>query len=169
MLEKLAEALNAIHRVPTQLLIVLAVASSFILFIPEDLAVTLAVDEFRKSYRIYLGPGLVVVGAWLVARLLAAIARPLQERKKLRKLHEGLSTLTPQEKGYLVAFIHDENTTINVPVEDGIIGGLLARRIVFRSSNVFDFVDGVPYNLQPWARARLLANPRLLDGAARRP
>ena len=75
MSEKVAEVLNAISRVPTQLLLALAVSSAFILFIPEDLASTLAVDEFRKSYRIYLGPGLVVISAWLVARAVAAAAR----------------------------------------------------------------------------------------------
>ena len=165
MIEKLSEALNAISRVPTQLLVVVAVAAGLVLFFPEKLASTLAVDDFRKTYRLFVGPAFLLVMAWLVARLFTTLARPLQKRARLRKLHKRLEMLTPEEKGYLAPYVEKAATTINVAVEDGIIGGLLARGIVYRSSNVFDLVDGVPYNLQPWARAHLQSNVHLLEGA----
>lgn len=166
---KLSDALNAIHRVPIQLLVVLALAIALILFIPEDIAATLALDQFRTNYRIYLGPGLVVIGAWLATRLVVELGVLMKERQNQKNLHQRLFTLTQEEKGYLAVFIEKGATTINVPVEDGIIGGLLAKRIVFRSSNAFNLVDGVPYNLQTWARTYLDANPHLLAGAVGRP
>lgn len=125
--------------------------------------------SFRKTYRVFLGPGLLVIGAWLVARTVAACAGPLRERKRLLSLRQVLSTLTSEEKGYLSAYIDGGRTTIHFQVDDGIIGGLLARKIVFRSSNMFDLVDGVPYNLQPWAREQLESNRQLLDGATGQP
>lgn len=169
MLEKISEFLSAINRVPVLLLVALGAADAFILFIPEPLAAILAVDEFRKTYRIYLGPGLVVVGAWLLARLLATVATPLKQRRNLRNLQNSLATLTAQEKGYLAEFMETGRTTILVPLEDGIIGSLVARKIAYRASNVFDVVEGVPYSLQPWARQYLQANPHVLEGAAGRP
>ncbi|OYW38938.1 MAG: hypothetical protein B7Z35_05795 [Hydrogenophilales bacterium 12-61-10] len=169
MIEKLAEAINALHRIPTQLLLVAGLAAGFILFIPEFLATTLAVDGFRKEYRVFLGPGLVLVAAWLLARLFIAATGHLRERENLRKLMEQLNDLTSQEKGYLATFIVAGNTTIYVAMDDGIIGGLRARNIVYRSSNIFTQLNGIPYNLQPWAREHLSENPQLLEGAEGRP
>lgn len=115
MSEKVAEVLNAISRVPTQLLLALAVTSAFILFIPEDLASTLAVDEFRKSYRIYLGPGLVLIGAWLVARAVTAAGGLFKQRKIQSLGRQSLESLAAEEKGYLAVFISEESTTIYAP------------------------------------------------------
>lgn len=165
MLEKFSEILGAINRVPVLLLVALGAATAFILFAPEPLAAVLAVDEFRKAYRIYLGPGLVLVGAWLLARLLAIAAIPLKQWRNLRNLQSGLATLTAEEKGYLAEFMQTGRTTILLPIEDGIIGSLVARKIVYRASNVFHVVEGVPYSLQPWARQHLEANLHILDGA----
>ncbi len=165
MFEKVAEAISAIHRLPTQLLAVAGIAAAVILFIPEHLAATLAVDSFRQTYRTFLGPGLVVVTAWLSWRLLAALSGPLREHLTLQKLKKRLHNLTPEEKGYLATFVLGQNNTIYLPVDDGIIGGLKARGIVYRSSNLFHVLEGVPYNLHPWARDHLSANPELLLGA----
>lgn len=169
MLAKASELLNAINRIPTLLLVALGASAAFILFIPESLAATLALDEFRRTHRIYLGPGLVVVGAWLVTRLLAMAAAPLKQRRNLRQLQNSLATLTAEEKGYIAEFVETGRATVLVPMEDGIMGSLMSRRIVYRSSNVFDVVEGVPYSLQPWARQYLEANPHVLDGAEGRP
>jgi hypothetical protein len=47
----------------------------------------------------------------------------------------------------------------------GIAGGLVAKRILFRSSNIFNMIQGPPHNIQPWAKARLIEKPELLEGA----
>jgi hypothetical protein len=52
-----------------------------------------------------------------------------------------------------------------IPMENGVIGGLQAKEVVFQSSNVFDITEGIPYNLQTWARQYLNENPALLNGA----
>lgn len=169
MLEKTVELFNAINRFPTLLLIALGASAVFILFIPEPLAATLALDEFRKTYRIFLGPGLVVVGAWLLTRLVAIAVTPIKHWRNLRRLQNTLSTLTVEEKGYLAEFVVTGRTVVLVPLEDGIIGSLVARQIVYRSSNLFNIVEGVPYSLQPWARRYLEANLDILKHAAASP
>ena len=76
-----------------------------------------------------------------------------------------LDFLTPEEQGYLTPYVKDSVNTQKFPVEDGVVGGLLTKGIVYRSSNVFDMVEGVPYNIQPWAKAYLLRHPELLADA----
>ncbi len=168
MLEKLSEALNAVKSLPTQLLVVVAIAVGFILFVPQSWAASLALDKFRDEYRVFLGPTLVLVSAWLLARAIGAAVEPIRERNNLRKLAKQLEDLTPEEQGYLLAFMEGA-TTINVSMEDGIAGGLKAQRIIYRSSNVFNALEGVPYNLQPWARDHLTLHPELLANAQGRP
>lgn len=52
---------------------------------------------------------------------------------------------------------------------DGVAGGLAAKGIIYRSSNVINLIDGVPHNLQPWARLFLSTHPEVLDDAAQMP
>ena len=77
--------------------------------------------------------------------------------------------LTPEEKGYLVSYIEGQQNTIYVGLDDGIMGGLTAKGITYRSSNMGDLLNGVAFNLQPWARSYLEENRYLLDGYAGKP
>lgn len=45
---------------------------------------------------------------------------------------------------------------------DGVVGGLEAQRILYRSSNVGD-LDEWAYNIQPWAWEHLKSSPGLLE------
>ena len=44
------------------------------------------------------------------------------------------------------------------------MSGLEAKGITYRASNMGDMLRGFAFNLQPWAREHLEANPNLLDG-----
>ena len=164
MLDTVNKFLENLKSVPTELLIVLALALGTILFVPTNIAEVLAVDGFRLSFRHFLGPALILVSCWLAARLLKALLKPIQQRRSRQRRVQQLQALTSEERGYLAAFIEEGCNTIHVPVEDGVAGGLLAKGIIYRASNVFDMVEGVPYNLQPWAREYLSENRHLLEG-----
>jgi hypothetical protein len=71
-----------------------------------------------------------------------------------------LGTLTFDEKQFLRPFIINGENTVNAPISDGVSGGLVAKRIVYRSSNVF-YGFNAPFNLQPMARRLLTEKPRL--------
>jgi hypothetical protein len=45
----------------------------------------------------------------------------------------------------------------------------MARRIIFRTSNMFSLVEGAPLNLQPWVRDYVTAHPEILADAEGRP
>jgi hypothetical protein len=169
MFDKVTDLFSAISRVPTQFLLAVAVAGGLVLFVPDQVASLLAVGEFRDAFRIYLGPSFLLVISWIVMRTFSRIQRRFEAAARQRRRCGLLETLTPEEQGYLVAYIAEDRTTIYLPIDDGIIGGLLARNIVYRSSSLVDPFNGVPYNLQPWARSHLRANEHLLADAAGRP
>jgi hypothetical protein len=166
MLETVNKVLENLKSVPTELLIVFALALGTILFVPADVAAILAIDGFRDSFRHFLGPAFILVACWLAARFLMTLFKPIQQWRLQRRRVQQLHALTSDEKGYLSPFIEDGRNTIQAPMEDGVAGGLLVKAIIYRASNVFDVVEGVPYNLQPWAREYLSKHPYLLEGAA---
>lgn len=165
----LAKLLEAITKVPTALILALLVAISIMLFIPAPLAQTLALDGFRASYRIVLGPSWLLLVSIVGTKLILFLTRGIATRRALQARKKQLHDLTPEEKGYLAAYIEGQANTIHVDMSDGIAGGLLLKGIIYRASNTFDMLKGVPFNLHPWARTCLTQNPDLLEGAEGRP
>jgi hypothetical protein len=47
-------------------------------------------------------------------------------------------------------------------MDDGVIQGLVAEKILYRSANVGSLITGFAYNVQPWAWDFLNANPHVL-------
>ena len=75
-----------------------------------------------------------------------------------------LHQLTPEEKGYLVPFIDKQQNSVYVGMDDGVMAGLVTKRITYRASNMGHVFKGFAYNLQPWARTYLEQNSELLGG-----
>jgi len=168
-MDKVAALLDALKSIPTQLLVAVAIALGLVLFLPNDVAAMLAVDSFRQSFRVFLGPSFIVVCSFLLARAGAFALVPFRQRQNRKALEARLSMLTAEEKGYLAPFILGGQNTIHVSHTDGIAGGLRAKEILYLGSNMFSLVEGMPLNMQPWARRHLEANTHLLEGAAGRP
>lgn len=169
MIEPVTKFLEVIAKVPASLLVALLVAVSVTLFAPDPLAQALALDGFRTSYRAVLGPTWLLLASIVGTKIILYFTRGVAGRSALRTRRKQLHELTPEEKGYLAPFIVEEENTIYVDMSDGIAGGLHHKGIIYRASNVFDMLKGVPYNLQPWAREYLAQHPQLLEGAAGRP
>jgi hypothetical protein len=142
--------------------------TGFILFAPPDLAGRLDVEAMRVEHNALIGLSfLVSLSLSLVStgQAFLKLARTLWERGALtRRRRQNLQSLTPAEKAYLLPFIESGENTQHWPMNDGIAGGLLSKKILYRSSSIFDMIKGIPYNLQPWARDALTRNPELLQG-----
>jgi len=85
-------------------------------------------------------------------------------RSSFDRREQLLHKLLPEEKGILGPYVKDGVTSYMFDMGNGIVGGLVDGDILFRSSNVGE-VYSFPYNLRPWAREYLEANPHLLVGA----
>jgi hypothetical protein len=169
MLDKPQWIVNAIKDVPSSFLVAVCVSLGIILFVPAGIAAMLGVDTFRQTFRVFLGPSFILVASWLIARFLGSLGNPFQRYIAERKVRKYLRELTPEEKGYLKPFIADGKNTIHTTAEDGISGGLAAKRIIYCPSREYDLVEGVPFNLNPSARRHLEKNPDLLKSAKGKP
>ena len=176
MFEALSGFLSGLKQASPALLLGFALASGLVLFSPESFVATLGLDSFRRDNKPYIGGSFVVSIALLVSQLIfstGTLIRALLAKRQARKKaaqaeidrQKRLQELTPDEKAYLIPYVlHDENTQ-HFQIEDGVAGGLLAKSIIYQASKVGSIVEGWAYNIQPWAKAFLQANPDLLDGA----
>lgn len=162
-----------LETIPAVLLLMLAAATGTVLFAPASLLEKLFLDQFRAAYGIYVGVTFLLLVALLASRIVLATARLFSQFQSSRKIRSdrtmALEQLTPEEKGYLAAYIIEQKNTVYVGLEDGVKGGLVSKKICHLSSRMVDFLDGAAFNLQPWAREHLSANPHLLEGAVGEP
>lgn len=176
MLETVTTFLTAIKQTTPVILLGVVIAASVGVFGSDGLMASLGLAELRTQYRPYLGGTLVLASSVLIAQGLAAIGRLvpsyLEKRRKKRRAAEALAqmqdalhSLTPDEKAYLLPFAIEEQNTLYFQIEDGVAGGLVAKHILFRSSNIGHMRSGFAHNIQPWAREYLVGNRHLLEGA----
>lgn len=169
MNEALLKILERLEKVSITLLATLCVTLGFLIFVSDPIADRLKVLAFRNDYAVFLGPTFLLLSALLLARIIGEVTNLFKVRRVAHNRNKQLNFLTPEEKGYLCEFVIKGRNTINVGIDDGIMGGLVAKQICYLSSKVFDMLEGASYNLQPWARSYLDRNPRLLDGAEGEP
>ncbi|MFK3660043.1 superinfection exclusion B family protein [Scandinavium sp. NPDC088450] len=160
--------LDFFRKIPTALLVAITCGLSLILFLPESLAAKVAVDGFRKEYRNFIGPAFLLAVSFLVARVYQFFHDLYGDRQRQKVRISYLEKLTPEEKGYLWSYIIDGENSLMCGPDDGVMGGLVAKRITYRAANVGSMIDGFAFNLQPWAREHLQSNTHLLDGAVGR-
>ncbi len=168
-IETVTGLLATIRQTGPLVFLAVALASGIIIFAPIDFATTLGLIEFRNEYRSVLGATFLLSSALVVVNALYKIGMWVGKRarwhRNAKALNKHLEDLTAEERGYLVPYVLGDVTTQHFLIEDGIAGGLVAKNIIYRSSNVFGILQGPAYNMQPWAKARLRDHPELLEGA----
>jgi hypothetical protein len=171
MTENFGRLLTAVaKRAPAPMLGV-AIACTLVIFLPGDAAGKLGIEDFRTEYKGFLGWGFIFGWSYLLAALIwrgkeyvsDKIAEHRMQRARERSLHE----LTAEEKGYLAEFLAGRNTIYCEP-SDGVAGGLVAKGVMYGPTHVYEILEGVPLNIQPWARRYLEEHPELLNGARKR-
>ncbi len=134
-----------------------------------------SVSESRLSRRNFLYSALAarrlchLGGRWFSAKVRYSLFSKRKAQQSLRAKQESLRNLTPDEKAYLVPYIRDQSNTQYFQLEDGISNGLVAKQILYRAANIGSLMTGWAFNLQPWVREYLAANPDVLDGASESP
>jgi hypothetical protein len=166
MFEAAGAVIAAVIKAGVPIYVAALIASSLMLFVPDTIAQQIGVVEFRQLYRGYLGGAFVASISLLAAYGLSATSDVINNRlddRRLRRLTlKTLSMLTSDEKRFLRGFIVEGENTVYAAISDGVSGGLVAKRLVYRSSNIIQGFNA-PFNLQPIARKLLTENPRLLD------
>jgi Super-infection exclusion protein B len=173
MLEFIASALSAVKQSTPPILIGIALTATTLLFMPVSAIETLGLSDLVKANRSYIGIALIASIAFLVAHVLVGIGSLVKAQISKRKVKRALikttllrqqllQKLTPDEKAHLLPYIEDEINTRHFAIDDGVAGGLQAKGVIYRATNIADMRTGFPFNIQPWAREHLVANPELL-------
>ncbi|MBI3319988.1 MAG: superinfection exclusion B family protein [Candidatus Omnitrophica bacterium] len=61
-------------------------------------------------------------------------------------------------------YVEGKTRTQYFQIEDGVIQGLVAVDVLYRSAQVGHLLSGFAYNIQPWAWEYLNRHPDLLSG-----
>jgi hypothetical protein len=69
MMDKLTHFADYLRKIPAAFLVAIISVLALILFLPNGIAETLAVDIFRVNYRMYLGPALLLTTFFSIARV----------------------------------------------------------------------------------------------------
>lgn len=165
-MEKITGIADLFRKIPAAFLVAVITVLLLILFLPENIAKILSVEEFRDKYRVFLGPALLLAVSFGVARIYGSFGEKRNTKRRVKALRETLHKLTAEEKGYLAQYILEGKNSVHVGGDDGVMMGLVGKNITYRASTVGDLLTGFAFNLQPWAREYLEASPQLLSGAA---
>ena len=155
-----------LKNVPIAFLISFGFLVGIIIFIPTTVSNSLGIEEFRVKYKIFLGPLFLFIITFIFARLIDFGLSNLAKRRNMKEMQKMLHALTPEEQDCLKPYISERKNTLYIAIQDGVMGGLLAKKITYPSSNVFD-PHRRPYNLNPWAREYLEKHPELLNSAVK--
>jgi hypothetical protein len=147
--------------------IAVSLASGALLFLPPRAIQTLGLDQFRTTYRGWIGAVFILSSALLLSHPMALLGAQVsewwKERAFLRSGRKRLKRLTPPEKEVLRRFIREKTRTQTLNFMDGVVAGLEQARILYRARNVGTMDGGFAYNLQPWAWDQLQENQQLLE------
>lgn len=168
-LETIGSLLAGLKQISPTVLLAIATASGAVIFGGDRLAGPLGIIELRDEYRPHLGAAFLGTSALLLAYGLASAGKSITRKRRQRQLmslrRKSLHTLTPDEKAYLGPYVLEDENTQYFQLEDGVVGGLAAKNILYQASGVARLLSGLAYNMQPWAKEYLAQNPHLLEGA----
>jgi len=142
-------------------------ASGVLLFAPEQIVRLLALDAIVSDHRAWIGALFLVSACLLLAQgsgwLFANTNSPLYRWWQTRRLHVFLEDLSSPEKAVLKKFVERDETTQYFEYQDGVVSGLVKKRILWRASDLAASFTTFAYNIQPWAREYLRKYPKLLQ------
>jgi Super-infection exclusion protein B len=145
-----------------------ALASGAVLFGSPEFAKRLGVDSVLAAQRVWVGGTFLLSSTLFVSSIAARFWKTLSpilvERWNNRQRIKTLLAITAQERDILAEYVRANTSTRYYPPNDGVIGGLVGKGILYRSSNIGS-MDSFPYNVQPWAWKYLERNAALVLSA----
>jgi len=165
MIGDIADGIKAVGQIAVKPLLAIALCSGALLYAPAHLVVAAGLTDFVTKYRMWIGLSLVASCAYLVAHGLSwffnVIGSMLDDARMRKARRKWLTTLTPDEKAVLIPYIRDQAASVTYSLNDGAVRGLEGKGVLYRASSV-SYGLGFPFNMQPWAREILSAEPELL-------
>jgi hypothetical protein len=148
-------------------LFAVVIGCSLILFTPEGFLGKLGLSNIKATYQTMISALFLIALSILGARGCAAIIRWIKQRvawdKNLKEMQNRLNDLTPEEKQILQQYILGNTRTQDLLIQNGVVNGLVAAKILYRSANLGSSAGSFAFNIQSWAWVYLKENPNLLQ------
>jgi hypothetical protein len=146
-------------------LVPIAIVTAILLFSPtpflEKLGLSLFVIQFRAYLSIvFLLSSVLILANWVLS-LFEWLRKQIEGRKRANEYYKRLESLSDEEKDLLRGYIDGNTKTQYFSVSDGVVNGLEALKIIYRSSTV-GYLNNWSYNINPWVWNHLHDHPELL-------
>ncbi len=147
-------------------LLPVVIVSGVLVFGGDSLLDKLGMKIWQQANRQWIGGAFLLSSALCLSNFGATVFGWLrvsfQRQALMRRWRQRLQALTPDEQELLRFFIINQTRTQKLNVMDGVVGGLEAAKIIYKSATVGTVFDGWDYNLQPWAWDYLNEHPQLV-------
>lgn len=173
MIFDISKLLDSISRVGPKTIFAVVIAAGTILFAPTSIMESLYLSFLRDNYGAWVGGIFVITCSlllmsfcwWIGGKTSQSITNQRNKHRRRLKLND----LTPEEKGFLIPFLEDGETTRYAELSDGVVSGLVAKKIVYRPTNIGTEGITFAHNIHPWVKNELQKSPELLEGARQYP
>jgi len=135
MFENLLNKLFDLTKLPTKILFAFSLVSGFLLFVNDDfLREKLFLNQLREGYGaiiaaiFILSSGLVIVN--LILWVFKRIQRKIRYKKLKKKFINRVKTMDPFEKSIIREFILGARKSIEMPIDNPSVAGLLDKKIL---------------------------------------
>ncbi len=163
-LSKLSNTIFQIGKLGKLPSFVLACISWTFILLPVRISDLLGITEIISSNRVILGFSAILFSVYLISFLVYEyLSGHLTQWIIIKRVKKRLNHLTEDEKDALRPYIVENKRTAHFRMSDGIAGGLAAKNVLFRSSNLGSLGEVFPYNIQDYAFDYLNKNRRLLE------
>jgi hypothetical protein len=157
-MEKILEKLFDIRRIPSKFIFVIWLSCALILFAPETFLRKLNLNDFLKDFGKYIGISFVLTSAFLFVTFFNFVNKLIVRKRVTKKLKERvlreIQNLDSHEKALLREFSIQGKTTLQLPLDNDTVVGLLNKGILYQASSTgFTYTHGVyfPYSISATA------------------
>lgn len=143
-------------------------AAAGLLFMPADWLSRLGLERFATENKQWLGLVLLVStvlwGVFVVVSCWGAVKRVFYRRRNDARTIRKLQSLTEGEKEILRYYLGEGTRTNVLKVDDGVVQGLVANRIIYRAASMGNLLEGFAHNITDLAWDYLHLYPEVLIG-----
>lgn len=166
----IAKTLLSVLQASPYLFLGIAIASGISLFAPIIILESLGIIDLLANHRSIIGLTFLISISILLSTIIAngvKLIKPfLIQSWNVSQYKKQLFALSLPEKKILAQYIQGNTTTLPQSMQDGVVGGLVAKKILYWSSNISHRSYGdilFDCNIQPWTWKKLNQSPQLID------
>ncbi|TVP14370.1 superinfection exclusion B family protein [Shewanella sp. KCT] len=169
MFTEAVKSLIEVLKLAPKYLVAVALISGALIFLPESWLELLGLQEMSTQYRAWLGLALLVsvgicivaVASWIINWVLNII----RQRRIQGFVIDKLNNLTEDEKQILRYYFSKGTRSNTLKVDDGVVQELVACRVIYRSAQLGNMLEGFSHNISDLAWDYIHLNPSILQGS----